>query len=271
MAITTRSGLDTAMAWPTIYGVQKTSVTTEAAGLYHCHIFGGGWPTAATVPSPGTAGALVNGTNTNGFLPYVNPSSANKYLAGYRVQNNQGNAVFLIDILWWNSGLTVTTTTEQTFTSAAVAARDDTGTTNGAGVQAGILVSTATTNAGAITNMAYRYTDSGGGTGNTATIQSFPATAVAGTLVPFPLAAGDSGVRVIEGVTLGTSLVTGAVHLILFRRLAVSCPVTPNTADDQMGFSDCGLRLYDNSALTFMTMQSATSSVNSATVTLIEG
>jgi hypothetical protein len=46
---------------------------------------------------------------------------------------------------------------------------------------------------------------------------SFPATAVAGTLVPFQLATGDRGVQSVQSVTLGTSYVAGAISLVLFR------------------------------------------------------
>ena len=48
------------------------------------------------------------------------------------------------------------------------------------------------------------------------TMPSFPATAVAGTLVPFQLAQGDRGVRSVQSVTLGTSYGAGAVSLVLF-------------------------------------------------------
>ena len=61
--------------------------------------------------------------------------------------------------------------------------------------------------------------------GKTATISSFPATAVIGTFVPFQLAEGDLGIRSIQSITLGTTLTAGAISLIAFNFLA-TVPVT---------------------------------------------
>ncbi|MFO0749129.1 MAG: hypothetical protein U1F43_26225 [Myxococcota bacterium] len=73
----------------------------------------------------------------------------------------------------------------------------------------GIEVSTATTNVSAVTNMTMTYTNSAGTGSRTGTIGELPATAVAGTFVQFQLDSGDVGVRSIQSLTLGTSLVTG--------------------------------------------------------------
>ena len=48
---------------------------------------------------------------------------------------------------------------------------------------------------------------------------SFPITGVAGTFVPFELQAGDTGVRSIQGITLGTSYVSGVIHIVVYRVL----------------------------------------------------
>jgi hypothetical protein len=155
----------------------------------------------------------------------------------------------LADYMWVNTGLVVTTTTAQAITPATLPARDATGTTNGEDVMAGILVTTATTNAGAITNMTMSYTDSDGNAGNTATIASFPATAVAGTLIPFQLAAGDKGVRSVQSVTLGTSLVTGAVSLVLYRIVAGVPQTLANTGGTLQVDSPINVRLYNGVCL----------------------
>jgi hypothetical protein len=257
VAITTRDGLVAGLAGTSVYTLQKNSVTSEVAGVQHCLIFAAGFPGAATVPSPGTAGASVDGTSVAGFLPYVNPSSGNKYLNGLVAGSAQANTITLIDLLWWNSGITVTTTTEQSFTSSSIPSRSAVGDANGLGVEAGILVSTDTTNGSAVTNTAYKYTDSDGNTGVTATLQSFPATCRAGSLIPMPLAAGDKGVRKWESVTLGTSYGGGAIHLILFRRITVLNPAAGNFGD-RLSFADSGIRLYDGSALTFMQLATGT-------------
>jgi hypothetical protein len=58
---------------------------------------------------------------------------------------------------------------------------------------------------------------------------SFPATAVAGTLVPFQLATGDRGVQSVQSVTLGTSYVAGAISLLLFRIVEANPCLLANT------------------------------------------
>jgi hypothetical protein len=101
------------------------------------------------------------------------------------------------------------------------------------------------------------------GTGNGATIASFPATAVAGTFVPFQLAAGDLGVRAITaassgGITLGTSYGTGTVHLVAYRVLAqipVSVANAAGVADTVSGLLP---RMYDNSVPFLVWLPAAT-------------
>ncbi len=66
----------------------------------------------------------------------------------------------LLDYLWINTGLVVTTLTAQAITPVSLPARDMFETTNGDGVIAGILVTTATTNAAVIANTTISYTNS---------------------------------------------------------------------------------------------------------------
>ena len=150
--------------------------------------------------------------------------------------------------MWVNSGLVVTTTTAQSITQPTLPARDNNGSTSGLGVYAGILVTTATTNGSAITNMTMSYTNSDGTPGRTATIASFPATAVIGTFVPFLLAAGDKGIRSIQSITLGTSLVAGAISLICFNPILSNSVLLANTGSLAYP-KKLDLRLYDGHCL----------------------
>jgi hypothetical protein len=142
-------------------------------------------------------------------------------LAGFDVtQGGSVGGVWLVDLLWWNGTISITTTTAQAITHPGLPARDRSASANGDGVFAAILVSTVTGNGAPVTNTTISYTDSAGNAGNTGTVTSFPATAVAGTWVPVNLAAGDTGVRTIESLTLGTSYVSGTVHLVMYRPIA---------------------------------------------------
>jgi hypothetical protein len=90
---------------------------------------------------------------------------------------------------------------------------------------------------------------------------SFPATAAAGTFVPFQLAAGDTGVRAVASLTLGTSLVTGVVHLVAYRELArLSLPVA-NVGAQLDAIATKFVRLYDNTTLSLLWLPTATTAV----------
>jgi hypothetical protein len=189
----------------------KIGTAAEAIGNWYAFFKDSGFPGAYVLGAPGLNGWWVDASQTTnaanpagaaqvGVPRLANPASGSYYVNGIGVGSSVAHLLNLIDIIWYNTGAVVTTTTAQAITVPAGSkpARDTYGTTNGDGWKIGILVTTATTNAGAITNMTCSYTDSDGNAGNTATIASFPATAVIGTFVPFQLAAGDRGVRSVE-------------------------------------------------------------------------
>ena len=121
-----------------------------------------------------------------------------------------------------------------------------------------IEVRTATTNAGAITNTTMSYTNQAGTAGQIATISSFPATAVVGTFVPFQLAAGDTGVRSIQSITLGTSYVAGAIHLVAYRTL-LQMGITIANIPFDLGAVGCGMvRCFDNTVPWLVQLPTAT-------------
>jgi hypothetical protein len=255
MAITTLDGALAGML--PAYPFLKIGGTMEAAGVMHSLAYATGLPGAMAAPSSGLAGAAI--TSRAGLYSVPAPAGANlSYLAALSAAASVAGQLIIVDRLWDNSGFTVTTTTAQTVTSATWPARDRDGATDGVGVMLGIEVSTATTNAGAITNMTASYTDSGGTAGNTATVASFPITAAAGTFVPFQLAAGDVGVRAVASLTLGTSLVTGTVHLVAYRELArISMPVA-NVGANFDAIATGFARLYDNTTLSLLWLPTAT-------------
>ena len=204
----------------------KVGTAPEAAGQYYCFAKDGGAPGAW---SPGTPG--INGRNTDGTtaadlgcITVGNPTSGAWYVRDFNISASQAGMFILADVLWVNTGLVVTTTTAQAITQPTLPLRDNLGTSNGHGIGAGILVTTATTNAAVINNITLQYTNSNGVAGRTGTM-SYPATAVIGTFVPFQLAQGDIGIRSIQSITLGTTLTAGAISLIAFNFLGTS-PVT---------------------------------------------
>ena len=204
----------------------KVGTAPEAAGQYYCFAKDSGAPGAWLPGTPGINGRNTDGTTVadRGCISAGTPISGINYIRDIVTTASQAGTFMLADVLWVNTGLVVTTTTAQAITQPTLPLRDNLGTSNGFGVGAGILVTTATTNAAAIANITLQYTNSNGVAGRTGTM-SYPATAVAGTFVPFQLAAGDVGVRSIQSITLGTTLGGGAISLIAFNFLG-TCPVT---------------------------------------------
>lgn len=248
----------------------KVGATSEAAGLFQLMNKDTGVPGAWVPGTPGVNGDAVSCNTTADATiagaPYLpDPATGNYYLVAATAANSVAGMPMLIDLIWYNTGLAVTTTTAQSVTLPTLPSRDQDGSNNGEGWQAAILVTTATTNASAVTNTTLSYTDSEGNAGNTATISSFPATAVAGAFVPFQLVAGDRGIRNIASVTLGTSYGGGAISLVLYRPIAyISTPVANiGGTINVVNASPNGTKLWNGTCLNMGYLASATTAVNS--------
>lgn len=249
----------------------KATTASEAVASYYCTLKDAGMPGAFAFPTPGLAGAAQ--TSAAGCIPLPTPSG-NNYLTKAVFSSSVAHTIEIWDLLWINSGIVVTTTTAQTINSATLPARDDTGSTDGAGCMIGLIVTTATTNGAAIAGSTVSYTNSAGTAGRTATLiavggMQIPATAVAGTVVWFLLAAGDVGVRSIQTITLATSLAAGAVALCIARKIDTIMATTANIPGAGIGAfgSDAypGIRLYSGASLFVAYVASAT------TATQIQG
>jgi hypothetical protein len=235
---------------PTVIG--KDAQTAKSAGIPHTPWYGTGIIGAGAAPTGALNGATIS--STSGVLAGAVPMPAAAAGETTRlarlslVQAGNVGMVWLVDKQWGNVPV-VTTTGAQAITSPTWVARDASASTSGAGVYLALECSSATGNGGAITNTTVSYTNSAGVAGRTATVASFPATAVQGTWVPLSLQAGDVGVRSVQSITLGTSYVSGQVHLVAFRYIAdLALPLT-NVASAG-NFTSLGLpTIWDNSAL----------------------
>lgn len=232
---------------PTVYG--KVAVTGEAAGIPHTSWYLAGIIGAGAAPTGALNGAVLSGTVTGAIPIPAAVSGEQIYLARWSATHT-GNIgmIRLVDKLWGNVPA-VATATIQAITSPAWPARDTAASTSGAGVYLALECSSATGNAGAVTNTTVVYTNSAGTGSRTATLPSYPATAVAGTWVPLSLQAGDIGVQSVQSITLGTSYVSGAIHLVAYR--VVADLATPNTnVANAANFMDLGLpSIVDSSVL----------------------
>ena len=264
----------------------KIGTASEAIGNWYAFFKDSGFPGAYNLGSPGLNGWWVDASQTSnaanpagasqvGVPLLSNPASGSYYINNIGMGASVAHLLNLIDIIWYNTGAVVTTTTAQSITVPASSkpARDMYGSTNGEGWQVGILVTAATTNAGVITNMTVSYTNSDGTAGRTATIAAFPATAVIGTFVPFQLAAGDRGVRSVESETLGTSLVTGSVSLVIYRTIASVVNPVANVGGimNKLTSDPTGVRIYNGSALNWIYRSAATTATTmNGTINIVE-
>jgi hypothetical protein len=255
----------------------KASSAYDAAGYWIWHGKDAGFPGAYSLGSPGVNGETmecdVAGADEAqiGAHTLRDPASGNLYLVGMQMYNNVIANFQLIDVLWVNTGLNVTTTTLQAIDSGNLPARDLNGSSDGEGYQLAISCTTACTNAATISNTTATYTDQSGNTGNTATFSAVvgwqaPATPVIGTWMPFQLAAGDRGIRKFssggtEGITLGTSYAGGAISAVIYRPL-VTLGVNAANASTTLALPAPGIRIYPDSCISLISVAPATTAIN---------
>jgi hypothetical protein len=245
----------------------KTGTAPEVAGAAYLYAKDAGAPGAFTVSSAGLNGEAWSNAKV-GSLP-ITIGSGTLYLSAFSVTATQAGMYGLIDILWMNSGINVTSTAAQAITPATVAARDNQGTTNGVGVIPAIYVSTATTNGGTVT-ATLSYTNQDGVAGKTATV-GILANSNIGTLYLVNLAAGDTGCRSIESITLGATLTTGAINLMLVRPITYGPVLLANTGYCSSVSDYKATKIFPNSYLVpWLIASSTTASTISGIANFVE-
>lgn len=249
MAITTLDGAIAGMRAP--QPIMKVGVTMAAVAAQRAYTpwYANGNPGASAANAAGVNGDAVtpaDGTAVQGRILRTNPVSGNAYLARLAVNSTVAGTLWLIDRLWHNSGLTVTSTAAQAITAATLPARSGDGTSNGANVMAAIEWSAA---GGAGTpTVTLTYTDQDGNTGATGTFAGVASPPV-GTFEIFTLAAGDTGIRAPTSFIQSATRTSGTMHLVLFRVLA-QVEVTAANIGNAIDALTSGLpRIYDDSVL----------------------
>jgi len=247
--------------YPVVF--MKSGTAADATGYWYCTSKDAGFPGAWAPGTPGINGRVTDGTASpdNGCIPIKNPATGANYLTEVTMGSSVNHSHLFFDVLWVNSGISVTTTTAQAITTPTLPARDVNGTTNGEGCMIGMLTTTANTNAAAISGATVTYTNSAGTGSRTATLSAIagsqiPASPVIGTVVWFNLQAGDKGVSAISAITLGTSLVAGAVSLFIARDLANIGTSLVNVQFTRK-LSEPGVRLYNGTCMLHCVLASA--------------
>ena len=242
----------------------KSGTAADTAGYWYCTSKDPGFPGAWSPGTPGINGRVTDGTQTAdyGCIPIPNPSVGANYLTEIQMAASINHSHLFFDVLWVNSSIAVTTTTAQAIVTPTLPARDTNGQTNGEGCMIALLTTTANTNAAAIANSTVTYTNSQGVTGRTATLSAVAGSQITispviGTITWFNLAAGDTGVKSIEAITLNTSLVAGAVSLMICRDIATIGTTIANVSAQKV-IGAPGIRLYNGTCMLHCHLASAT-------------
>ena len=247
MAITTLNGVIAGQRPVVAYC--KASFTGTAIGNYYSSLYLAGLPGAGAAPSMGINGSAL--TTRDGQIPFPTTVGGQSiYCAGVNMMMNGIGSGYLCDLLWENSGIAVTTTTAQAITFPTLPARDLNGLTNGTGLIPVLEVVTTIGTAAPVTTCTISYTNEAGTAGRTGTLSSINTAASAGWTGFFDLAAGDKGVRSIQSITLGTSLVSGSVSLKLIRIVSA----IPVAADNRLGTMDVvqlGMPIWYNTSVPY--------------------
>lgn len=262
MAITTLDGAIAGFQAPQPF--VKVGITMAAVGAQRAYSpwYANGNPGASTATSVGINGEAVTPAlgSVEGRLRRTNPGGGlQAYLGRLAVTATQPGTLWLVDRLWQNSGLSVTSTTAQSITPASLPARSGDGTANGANVMAAIEWSAA---GGAGTpTVTLTYTDQDGNTGATGSFTGVASPPV-GTWEIFTLAAGDFGIRAPTSFIQSATRTSGTMHLVLFRLIA-QVEVTSANIGNAIDALTAGMpRIYDDSVLHLVWLPSATTATN---------
>ena len=258
MAITTLDGAIAGMRAPQPFLKVGGTMAAVASQRAYTPWYANGNPGASVANAAGVNGDAVtpaDGTAVQGRILRTNPVSGNAYIGRLAVSATVAGTLWLIDRLWHNSGLTVTSTAAQAITPASLPPRSGDGTSNGANVMAAIEWSAA---GGAGTpTVTLTYTDQDGNTGATGTFTGV-ASPPAGTFEIFTLAAGDTGIRAPTSFQQSATRTSGTMHLVLFRVLA-QVEVTAANIGNAIDALTSGLpRIYDDSVLQLVWFPTAT-------------
>ena len=278
MAITTLDQANQGECYPINIYKSGTSRSTSGAGAWCTFAYAAGNPGSANAPSSGMAGVALSG-NTTGYLQYTNHPTGYTYLHSVSGQvtsstlSTSKGAIMIADRLWEQSGIQVTNTSSQTINSVTFPPRDNNGSSNGEGVFIALIV-TSTLGAIPSTNMTINYTNSANTASRTGFISSVVSLESAANqrVTPFLMAAGDTGVRSVQSISLVSSLTSGSISLVAYRMVAM----LPNVGIYKRDYADafeCGFpRIYDNSVLEFMFHSFNTSALNCwGTINLTQG
>jgi hypothetical protein len=239
--------------------VSKSNSATNAARPFDTwtgSVFAGAAPSTAAVPARNVAGALGQENGASGALRCVG-GNQQALSGGY------GSCAIVIDRLSHQGGLDATVTSAQT-TNLPTAAL--TRYTSGVGVMCGLTIYTTIGTTPTTVTVSYTNQAGTGGQVSPAVVIGGNPNTVGGRLVMIPPAAGDTGFRSVESVTLaGSTGTAGNIGVTLFKPLTMfigGAPGEEALADLITGRMGGGLpEILDDACLSLVVMQGPSATV----------
>ena len=227
------------------------------------------WGFFLPAPAAPTASVALDKTAAQSIGPIPNSASGKLQILGgqFKTSSLAGMSMLAIDLLNVSGGLSGIVTTEQT-TNLPTAAL--TRYTSGEGVSIGLVI--YTTIGTTATTISVRYTNQDGTPNRVSTLTNFGATNFreAARLIRVPLAAGDTGVRSVQGVTLtATTGTAGNFGVCLFKPLMQfsldsTTGTMPIDAVSSGGMVGSMAEIDDDACLTFISFTPIAQSVSGA-------
>lgn len=193
----------------------KVLSAAKSAGAFQSGWLATGFPAAGAAPPAYTAGAgYTCDKSTAGAMLYANAAVKN-WFAQIQASSNVAGTLIIADRLWSCSGIPFGASTYNITTPGNLPARII---DNGAEVECWVEQFVA---AGAASGtLTLNYLNANTGAAKAGVIPAVVSAPVAGQMQPFPLAAGDTGVRQITSVTNSATWTSGSFGLTLLKRLA---------------------------------------------------
>lgn len=267
MTITSLAGIETG-AVQSAYLIKPTTVSGSVIRPQNLLYVGGGYPANASVNSNGLSGAAV--TSYTGSID-IPDSSNTTYIKAVNVSAATSGIFMLCDLLWHNSGLSLTSTTSQTINSAAFAARDSNESANGEGVIVALFITGSTGSGTPVLSLGYTNQSGTASRSSNAVTASLSSTA-AGASYFFSLQDGDTGIRSIQSYQQDATWTSGTAHLAAFRPI-LTVPVYSSVKRYYADITENGLIKIFNSSVLFGLFFSSNGTMSglSATIEYTQG
>lgn len=188
---------------------------TAVTGTNHSLWAAAGAPTAGTLTIGDTVAGLVPTAATVGAFSFTNPAGGVQSRMGRcSVQMAIIGAVLFYDRLWHAGSFSLATAGNFAgWTGATAQTRPD---ALGGSTECWIEINVAL--AATASTITLTYTNQAGTASRTGTC-ALPASAISGRMFPVVLQSGDSGIRSIQTISIGTAVATGSMNIVVLRAL----------------------------------------------------